>query len=260
MALKAGKAARPSLGGDGDNSFPAPYPVCDFHLHTIHSDGELGPAELARRAFVKGYEVLGISDHVDQSSVEAALKAALLASRALSGAIGLVLLAGVELTHVPPAQISSMAKAARELGADYVIVHGESPVEPVAPDTNLAAIEAKVDILAHPGVITAETAKLAAKNKVRLEVTSRRGHCLGNGLVASLARKFGAPLIISSDTHSPSDLLTPELQMSVALGAGLSHEEYASIMRAASSWASLMAKAASLPETGGRFQARRTSA
>ena len=116
----------------------------------------------------------------------------------------------------------------------------------MAPDTNLAAIEAGVDILAHPGVISSEAARLAALRGVRLEVTSRRGHCLGNGLVASLARQYGAPLILSSDAHSPSDLLTPELQMMVALVAGLSYGEYLSLMRSAESWGLSLARKASL--------------
>jgi histidinol phosphatase-like PHP family hydrolase len=242
-----------SPAGPGDpeeGSGLSPLPVCDFHVHTIHSDGDLGPAELARRAFVKGYELLGISDHVDQSNIEAAIEAALKASRSLSGAIGPVILAGAELTHVPPRQIADMVKSARRLGADYVVVHGESAVEPVAPDTNLAAIEARADILAHPGVIAPEVAKLAAQKGTALEITSRRGHCLGNGLVAALAREFGASLILSSDAHSPSDLLTPELQMATALGAGLSYLEYAALMARVRAWGLGLAKSASLALSG----------
>jgi predicted metal-dependent phosphoesterase TrpH len=34
---------------------PWPGWVIDLHSHTYHSDGQLGPAELARRALVKGY-------------------------------------------------------------------------------------------------------------------------------------------------------------------------------------------------------------
>lgn len=233
-----------------DGSAAKPFPVADFHVHTIHSDGELGPAELARRAKVKGYKFVGLSDHVDQSNLEAALQAALTASRTLTWAMHAIILAGVELTHVPPVQIGGMVDLARKLGADYVVVHGESPVEPVAPDTNLAAIEAKVDILAHPGLITAEIAKLAAKNGTRLELTARRGHCLGNGLVASLARIHNAPLILSSDAHSPSDLLTPELQMAVALGAGLSYDEYAQVIQSAADWGDSLAQKAGILELG----------
>ncbi|MDR1656830.1 MAG: histidinol phosphate phosphatase domain-containing protein [Deltaproteobacteria bacterium] len=227
--------------------FPArPFPVIDFHTHTIQSDGELAPAELARRAAVKGYRVLGISDHVDQSNLQTALEAALTASRELSGIIGLTILAGVELTHVPPVQIAAMVVKARALGADFVIVHGESPVEPVAPGTNLAAVEAGADILAHPGLITEMEVKAAARKGMFLEISARGGHCLANGLVASLALTYGARLLINSDAHAPSDILTPELQMAVALGAGLDYQTYTSIMNSAAIWAESLSAQAGL--------------
>ncbi|MFH0911657.1 MAG: PHP domain-containing protein, partial [Planctomycetota bacterium] len=38
--------------------------MIDLHTHTILSDGELGPAELIRRAEVAGYRALAITDHV----------------------------------------------------------------------------------------------------------------------------------------------------------------------------------------------------
>jgi histidinol phosphatase-like PHP family hydrolase len=215
-----------------------PLPVLDFHVHTIFSDGALAPAELARRYAVKGCRILGLSDHVDQSNLETTLAGALAASRALSGEIGLILLAGVELTHVPPSSIPEMVARARGLGADFVSVHGESPVEPVAPGTNMAAIEAGCDILAHPGLLVAREAALAAQRGVFLELSVRGGHSLGNGRVATLARRHGARLIINSDAHGPGDLLTPDLQMAVALGAGLTHEVYVEIMDQAEVWAS----------------------
>jgi hypothetical protein len=90
-------------------------------------------------------------------------------------------LAGVELTHVPPELINDLTLQARDLGADIVVVHGETIVEPVPPGTNRAAIEAGVDLLAHPGLITAGEVALAAENGVHLEISARKGHSLGNG-------------------------------------------------------------------------------
>jgi len=37
--------------------------MIDLHTHTFLSDGELGPAELVRRAENAGYRAIGISDH-----------------------------------------------------------------------------------------------------------------------------------------------------------------------------------------------------
>jgi putative hydrolase len=42
--------------------------MIDLHTHTLNSDGELIPTELWRRAQVKGYRFLGITDHVDASN------------------------------------------------------------------------------------------------------------------------------------------------------------------------------------------------
>jgi histidinol phosphatase-like PHP family hydrolase len=227
-----------------------PRGVIDLHSHTIHSDGEVGPAELARRAYKKGYVVLGLSDHVDQSNLKSVLSAAIEAAGSLSGVIGLTLLAGVELTHVPPSQIADQVALARDLGADYVVVHGESLVEPVAPGTNFEAIKAKCDILAHPGLVTDEEVALAAKNGVYLELTSRGGHDWGNGHVAAMAQKHGAKLLINSDVHAPDELLTPVAQKLVGLGAGLSHERFNGLMDEALSLAKkLAAKGGRLDKT-----------
>lgn len=211
------------------------FPVIDLHTHCLLSDGVLCPAELGRRVRVSGYEVLGLADHVDPGTMPGIIAVALDSARSLNGHMeGLTILPGVELTHVPPALIADQVKRARDLGASHVVVHGESIVEPVAPGTNLAAIEAGADILAHPGLLTDREAALAAEKGVYLELSSRGGHSLANGLVARLARARGAKLLVNSDGHAPGDWLTPERQRAVALGAGLSQVEYLEIMADAS--------------------------
>ena len=103
----------------------------------------------------------------------------------------------------------------------------ESPVEPVYPGTNHAAVKEKglVDVLAHPGNIVEEDVILAAKNEVYLELTSRRGHREGNRHVAEMARRYGAKLLVNTDSHSESDLLTQEQAFNICKEAGLSDEE-----------------------------------
>ena len=107
-----------------------------------------------------------------------------------------------------------------------MVVHGETPVEPVAPGTNRAALEAGVDLLVHPGFITLDEARLAAERGVLLELSSRGGHSLTNGHVAKMARAAGALLSVDSDAHDPEDFLSAAMAERVALGAGLSMEEY----------------------------------
>ena len=108
-------------------------------------------------------------------------------------------------------------------------MHGETISEPVAPGTNLAGIEAGVDILAHPGLITDEQVRLAAERGVCLEITARPSHAFGNGLLANLAKRHGARLVLNSDSHVPGDLLSEDFRRNVCLGAGLGPSEMARI-------------------------------
>ena len=105
-------------------------------------------------------------------------------------------------------------------------MHGETPVEPVEPGTNEAALRSDfVDVLAHPGLITYEEACLAAEKGIYLEVSARKGHSLANGHVVKTAKDAGASTVLDSDAHEPEDLLTLEMSQKVAKGAGLSDGE-----------------------------------
>ena len=207
-------------------------PVYDFHTHTLLSDGVLVPIELIRRAIVKGYVALGISDHTGAGGLERRLEEANEDCRLARERWDYPVYAGVELTHVPASAVAELAMRARRAGAAYVIVHGETPVEPTEPGTNLAAVSCpQVDLLAHPGLLTVAEAALAAENGVFLEITSKPGHSLGNGGVAAVARQAGAKLLLGSDTHVPEQLLTPEMAARVLLGAGLTTEEMVRVRR-----------------------------
>lgn len=197
----------------------------DLHTHTLFSDGELVVSELLRRAEIAGYGIIGITDHADSSNLDFIVPRVAKACRTLNLTNTIKAVPGIEITHAPVNLIRELVKEARDLGAGLVVVHGESPVEPVAPGTNRAGIEARCDILAHPGLISEEDVALAALNGVALEISGRQGHSFTNGHVASLARKKGARLVICSDAHSPGDLMTPEFVRMVALGAGLGEED-----------------------------------
>ena len=79
---------------------------------------------------VLGYTTVAITDHVDTSNTPSVI-GCLLNVRDSARIYGVKLLCGVEITHVPPSQIADLAKTAKTIGADIVIVHGETPVEPV---------------------------------------------------------------------------------------------------------------------------------
>lgn len=199
--------------------------MIDFHTHTLLSDGALIPAEQIRRAFIAGYKVLGITDHVDFSNIEFVFNSlSELIKNILDCDWDIKVIPGVEITHVPVKKIEKIVQTAKNLKIPLIIVHGESPVEPVEKGTNRAAIESGVDILAHPGLILPEDVKRAAELNVNLEITSRKGHSLTNGYVAKLAKEFDAPIVLNTDAHQPSDFFTKEFRMTILKGCGLENE------------------------------------
>jgi len=198
----------------------------DFHVHTFLSDGDLSPIELIHRALVKGYTAVGIAEHVGVGSLHRVITE-LKDDCALAEAYWDILaIPGVELTHLPPQAIIETAYKAKKLGAKLVIVHGETTTEPVERGTNLAALQSPhVDILAHPGLITPEEAALAAKNGIFLELTTRRGHSLTNNHIVQVAQQTGAMLLINSDAHTDTDLLTPSTVQAVVSSTGLTEQQ-----------------------------------
>ena len=198
--------------------------MIDLHTHTTFSDGELIPSELVRRAEVLGYKAIGITDHADYTNIEHILSCVSKA-KYMEEVLDMKVIVGAELTHVPPPKLAPLASLARRLGAEIVVVHGETPVEPVRPGTNRAALEADVDILAHPGFITPEEAELARENDICLEITSRRGHNITNGHVVRLAKMAGAKMIVNTDSHAPEDLISRDRAVEIAMGAGLTAQE-----------------------------------
>ncbi len=199
----------------------------DFHTHTIFSDGENIPIELIRFAYAYGYKCIGITDHASYSNIEQLIEPIRRDCELAEKYWDIIAIPGVELTNVPAGSIDSMAKKAKEAGARIVLVHGETIVEEVEKGTNMAAVSSRyVDLLAHPGLITPREAKLAADNDIYIEITSRIGHSLSNGRVAKIGREAGVKFLINSDSHSHEDLYRGDFQREVAMGSGLSEEEY----------------------------------
>jgi len=204
--------------------------MIDLHTHTILSDGALVPAELVRRAEISGYEAIALTDHVDSGNMETVLKQLIKVAEDLNRQERIKVLPGVEITHMPPSLIPGLAKEARKLGAKIVVVHGESPVEPVASGTNFSALQSDIDILAHPGMIKEEEVRLAEKRGIYLELSARKGHCLTNGHLVVLARKYQSKLVINTDAHKPEELFSEDRLRKVGLGAGLTEQELKEVL------------------------------
>ncbi len=204
--------------------------IYDFHTHTFLSDGINSPIELIRFAVAAGYRCIGITDHASYSNLDYLIEGIKKDCKLAEDYWDIIAIPGVELTNIPVKSINDMAKNAKELGAKIVVVHGETIVEEVEPGTNWEAVNSKyVDLLAHPGLLTRREAKAAAENDIYIEITSRVGHSLTNGIVAEVGREAGVKFLISSDSHSHKDLFSYDFQKKVAEGSGLGIDEIKNI-------------------------------
>ncbi len=205
--------------------------IYDFHTHTFLSDGKNSPIELIRFAVVCGYRCIGLTDHGSYSNLDFIISRVKKDCELAEKYWNINAVPGVELTNVPSKSIDDMARTARELGAKIVTVHGESIAENVEPGTNMEAVKSKyIDFLAHPGILKPEEAKLAAANGIFIEISSRVGHSLTNGVVASIGREAGVKFLINSDAHSHSDLFKSGMQERIGLGSGLGKDEINEIL------------------------------
>jgi putative hydrolase len=195
--------------------------IIDLHTHSFFSDGALIPSELVRRVGAAGYAAVAITDHADSSNLDHLVPRMVRVANDLNTVQSVRVIPGVELTHVPPELIPALVKKARDLGARLVVIHGETIVEPVAAGTNRAGLDAGADIIAHPGLLSVEDARLAAERGAFLELSARKGHSLTNGHVAKLALETGASMVLNSDGHAPGDFLSEALAPKIVQGAGL---------------------------------------
>ncbi|MFA5389111.1 MAG: histidinol phosphate phosphatase domain-containing protein [Candidatus Omnitrophota bacterium] len=205
--------------------------MIDLHTHTLLSDGELLPSELARRAQEHGYKIIGITDHVDSSNIDFVIPRVINACKDINKNWRIKAIPGVEITHMPVELIKDTVKFVRSAGIKLVLVHGETIVEPVIEGTNREAIMSGADILTHPGLIAMEDAKLAADKGVYLEITARKGHSLTNGHVVKMARASGAKLVINTDSHTPDNLISRDFAGKVLSGAGLDQKEISQVFK-----------------------------
>jgi len=193
----------------------------DLHTHSLLSDGVLLPSEIAVRYAALGYKAIAITDHADYSNIEGVVKAILEFTKHWPKKSSIKVLPGIELTHLPLEQFKPLSKFARAEGIKIIIGHGETLVEPVIKGSNRAALEADIDILAHPGLIADEEVKLAKEKGIFLEITSRKGHSDTNGYVVEKALKSNAKLIINNDSHLPEDIIKLEELIKIAQKANL---------------------------------------
>ena len=209
-----------------NSNLPSVVDMIDLHTHTFFSDGILIPSELVCRAKNAGYRAISLTDHVDFSNMDFVIQRITRITGELRRYYKINVITGCEITYIPPELIKKAVKQARVFGAKVIVVHGESPVEPVPKGTNRAAILSKCDILAHPGYVSEEDVRHAKKNNVLLEITTRNGHKIGNRHVARHAKKIGAKLVMNTDTHEPEDLLNEKKVEEILTEANLNYANF----------------------------------
>ncbi len=220
----------------------------DFHTHTTISDGAADPLTMARRCLANGYAAYVCSDHVDAATVDLRVPQIVAACAEVARALALPAIPAVEITRVPPEAVARVAAQARRLGARVVVVHGETLGDHPQPGLNLAAARCPdVDILGHPGLITAAAAAAARESGVHLEITAAPLHAMTNGHVVRVALSEGAPLLLDSDAHRPDSLLTAARAEQLLLGSGLRPEQVEAV-RARAALALLARRGIEIPE------------
>lgn len=172
------------------------------------SDGNLSISELVFSEKSLGYEAIAITDHASFSNYKNIIDAVNKEKKMLEKEYNIEVYSGVELTYVPPNRIKELAFLAKGCGADIVVVHGETDSENVPRGTNRAAIEAGVDILAHPGYLTEEDIKISIDNDVCLEITTRPSHRETNGIIFEKVKKIGGKLVCNNDVHAYENILS----------------------------------------------------
>lgn len=197
--------------------------MIDFHINCLN----ITPEEAAQAAFLAGYHAIAVNVKL-LVPIKQSLDALRMVTHECSLYSGVEVFAAAKLAYTAPGLLPDAVYTAREAGAQVVLAHGETIASdsiPVAKGTNLAAISAGVDILAHPGLITLEEAELAAEKHVLLEISTHPGHGLANGHIVAIARKTNAPLIFGSGASSIHGFCNANQLQKIALGATMTTQE-----------------------------------
>jgi len=91
---------------------------CDFHLHTVFSDGSVWPVVRVEEAFAEGLDVIAITDHVEYrprikemgaKDSEVSYNAPYNLAKSAAAKYGVILIPGVEITkEVPPGHFNAL--------------------------------------------------------------------------------------------------------------------------------------------------------
>ena len=197
----------------------------DLHSHTDVTDGRADIETMARAAKAAGHRYLAITDHSQSLAMangldEARALAHARAVRELSSRLdGITLLAGIECDIRPDGTMDLADDCLAQLDIVVASVHSAFNQEPARlTDRYLRALACPwVDVLGHPTgriilrrePLQADWARIfaaAAASGVCIEINCQVDRLDVDDVRARHARDAGAPIVISSDAHSPAAL------------------------------------------------------
>jgi len=192
----------------------------DLHVHTYESDGSYSPDELARAAMKMGYKYLGISDHTRGLGVARGLDEKRFAQQIKlienlnKNYRGFKLLTGAEVNITAGGDLDINEKTLGKLDIVIGSVHSSfNQTKEVMTRRIIKALNhPEIDILGHPSgriigeresyeVDWKEVFKVAAKNKVAMEVNSFPDRLDLKDILIKEAIKYGVKIVINTDSH-----------------------------------------------------------
>ena len=207
----------------------------DLHMHTRASDGSGTALEMAQAALELGYEYIAITDHSKSLSVANGLNESRLAAqgeqlRHLEQELGrLHLLAGSEVDILPDGSLDFEPETLRRL--DWVVASVHEHLDMDAEQMTARIVQALetglVDCLAHPTgrklgrrepypVDLERVFETARRMGVAVEANGDPYRMDLDGAGCRMAREWGVPVAIDTDSHSPAHLKRREFGLSSA--------------------------------------------
>lgn len=131
----------------------------------------------------------------------------------------------LKLMHIPPSLLENAILQYRLAGVPLVAVYGETISDMVEEGTNFAACNAKADILYCAGLIDDNSAEIATKNNVYLEISTHPKHAYCNAHIAQKAREHGTKMILGSHANCLEEIHNTHMQEMICQGANIKMSE-----------------------------------
>jgi DNA polymerase (family 10) len=215
----------------------------EFHSHTTWSDGSAPVAEMAAAAALRGYALLGITDHSYGLSVAGGLDVERLAAQrreiaAVDGLDGVTLLAGAEVEVHRDGRLDYDDTTLAGLDVVVASLHTglRQPRDEITARLLGVLANPNVDIIAHPSGRMIERREggdfdwpevfsAAARTGTALEINADPARLDLTAHHARLAAGAGCLITINCDAHHPSGFSLMEYGVAVARKAWLKPEQ-----------------------------------